>query len=145
MERYRIILVPEELGGTLARSPRRRGRTEPQSEYRREEALSSWRALLGALQRLKRRGPGPAGWATASDDPLVFLLDTIDDALLVRGLDGQLLFANRRAQEMALAQRPFCEFEEFEYAGQRWHGRGLRCQLPDGSLSFTLVSQQRRV
>jgi hypothetical protein len=101
-------------------------------------------ALLHAIQNVQRKGPGPAGWAPVAHDPLTFLLDSMSDALVVRGLNGQLLFANALAHELELAERNFTAYEEFERAGASYRGRGLQINLPEGQLTFTLVSRIRR-
>ena len=143
-QRYRIYLVPDAGGALVPRRGAARHRTRSRIEEPSPDPAASLGALLNALQRVARRGPGPSAWAPVMNDPLTFLLDSMSDALLVRGLDGQLLFANALAHELGLVERHFSAYEEFERAGQRYLGRGLQIQLPEGQLTFTLVSRVRR-
>ena len=144
-ERYRILLIPEASGSLVpTRGMRcRRARARPPEESL-EENLAGLAALMRALQRLGRRGPGPSAWAPVLEDPLSFVLDGMSDALVVRGQQGQLMFANRQAHELRLTERGFSTYEEFERGGEFFQSRGLQVEFPDGSLTFTLVSRKRR-
>ncbi|MBT9587252.1 hypothetical protein IV102_28170 [bacterium] len=143
-QRYRIFLVPDGGGALVPRRGAARNRARSRLEEPLPDRVASLGSLLNALQQVSRRGPGPSAWAPVMSDPLTFLLDSMSDALLVRGLNGQLLFANTLAQELRLAERHFTPYEEFERAGERYLGRGLQIQLPEGQLTFTLVSRVRR-
>lgn len=144
-ERYRFFLTPED-GGALIRhrgSRRRHGRPSPTVDHVHKQRASLL-SLLHAIEHLDRRGPGPAGWAPVAGDPVTFLLDAISDGLLVRGRDGEVVFANALAHQVGLAQRAFVAFEEFEQAGEIYTVRGLCMDLPEGSVTFTLATRNRR-
>ena len=58
-------------------------------------------ALLDAFASLHRRGTGPEAWASPlTTNPLAFLLDTMSDAVFVRGADGSVVFRNRAADRL---------------------------------------------
>lgn len=144
-QRYRIFLVEDAAGALVPARGRRRSRhTSPTNDSEFQESLLALNALLSALRRVNRRGSGPAAWAPVAHDPLTFLLDTMSDALLVRGLNGEIVYANSWAQRLQLERRDFTNFEEFEQDGESYHSRGLLIQLPQGQLTFTLVTRARR-
>ena len=146
-ERYRILLV-QESGGELIPVGRRRRRARshpPDTSQAYLHDLGVLEVLLSTLNRLGRRGDGPSAWAPVfENDPLAFLLDTMSDAFIVRGLDGQVLFDNPPARQLGLSERPFSAFEEFEQGGEAFQGRGLQVNLPGGQICFTIVSRRRR-
>jgi hypothetical protein len=121
----------------------RRGRSRA-PEDNPLEPFTALAVLLKALQRVNRRGHGPAAWAPVADDPLSFLLDNLSDALIVRGPGGEVHFANPMAREWQLTERNFTPYEEFEQGGLRFRARGMEMNLPEGQLTFTLVSRIRR-
>ncbi len=143
-ERYRFFLVPEE-GGALvparARS-RRHGRVSAAVERARRQQAGLL-GLLDAIDRLSRRGTGPSAWAPVFEDPLAFLLDALSDGLLVRGANDEVLFANALATELKLGERAFNPYEEFERAGESYAARGLRLEMAEGPITFTLVTKVR--
>jgi len=145
-QRYRIVLIPEASGSLVPRRSLRRrdGRRSRAPEDNPLEPFAALAVLLKALQRVNRRGQGPAAWAPVADDPLSFLLDSMSDALIVRGPNGQVHFANPMAREWQMTDRDFTPFEEFEQGGLRFRARGLEMNLPEGQLTFTLVSRIRR-
>ena len=144
-ERYRIFLVPDASGALVPTRgfARRRPPSVPPAD-RLLDKLAALGALMAALKRMGRRGPGPAAWVPVLDDPLTFLLDGMSDALVVRGMDGQVLFANSLARELQLTERRFSTYEEFEQGGDFFQERGLQMDVPEGQLTFTLVSRVRR-
>lgn len=99
MERYRIILVPDEPAALIPVSRRRPGRRpglcEPDDPLR-----SAVEVLLGALRRVNRRGPGSSAWASVADDPVTFLLEAMSDPILLRDREGRTVYANPAAREM---------------------------------------------
>ncbi|MBX3172440.1 MAG: hypothetical protein KF760_33860 [Candidatus Eremiobacteraeota bacterium] len=142
-ERYRFFLLSDE-GGALVpvRGRRRHGRPSPPVERARRQQVGLL-GLLDAIERLARRGSGPAAWAPVFEDPLAFLLDAISDGLLVRGRNGEVVFANALANQLELGERAFTAYEEFERGGESYAARGLRLELPDGPFTFTLVTRVR--
>lgn len=59
------------------------------------------RALLEAFEYLENRGSGAGSWAPAlADHPLAFILDSIEDALIIRNRSGKTLYANRSARRL---------------------------------------------
>lgn len=142
MQRYRISLVadpptalapwqPElRLGGTL----------------RQKQQWAALEAFFVAMRRAQQKGSGSAAWASVLDDPLSFLLDGISDALLVRDLQGEVVFSNTRARDLNLSERRFCPHQVFERMGESYQERGLRLEMPGGgrALLVTLVCQLRR-
>ena len=91
--RYRFVLI-EEQGETLPVRYRHR-RPRFQQWIRRTEPME---ALLEALLRLSRRGEGQAAWAPSlADNPLIFLLDAMGDAVILRTRAGNMVYANPAA------------------------------------------------
>jgi hypothetical protein len=68
----------------------------------------------------------------------------MSDALVVRGLDGEVLFANPVAEQLGLLQRRFAAYEEFDLGEESYLARGLQVELPQGPLTFTVVSRVRK-
>ncbi len=64
-------------------------------------------ALLEAFAFLNRRGTGFEAWAPSLiDNPLAFLLDALDDAVLLRDArNGRVLYKNRAARRLPLPRR----------------------------------------
>jgi hypothetical protein len=144
-ERYRLFLLREESGALVpAKGARNRRHGRPSSAVERaRRQQAGLLGLLDAIERLSRRGTGPAAWAPVFEDPLAFLLDAISDGLVVRGSDGQVVFANSLANQLELERRPFAAYEEFEHGGLSYALRGLSLQLPEGPITFTLVTRVR--
>lgn len=144
-QRYRIFLVEDAAGALVpVRGQRRRRHSSRVETPSFQDDLLALNALLGAVRRLTRRGQGPSAWAPVHRDPISFLLDTMSDALVVRGLDGEVLFANPVAEQLGLQQRNFAAYEEFELGEESYLARGLRVELPQGPLTFTVVTRVRK-
>jgi len=112
MERYRIILVPEESAALIPAPRRRRQRRAPLTD--RDEGLRpAVEALLRALRRVSRRGPGAAAWASVANDPISFLLESMSDPILLRDREGETIYANPAARE--LQNRWTEEFREHQF------------------------------
>jgi PAS domain-containing protein len=61
-------------------------------------------ALMSAFRALTRRGVGPHAFgATFADSPLAFLLDSIQDGVLIRRSDGSVMYRNRAAETLSPA------------------------------------------
>jgi len=99
MERYRIILVPDE-PAALIPAPRRRSRRRLPLSDPGESLRPAIEALLRALRRVNRRGPGASAWASVADDPISFLLECMSDPILLRDREGQTIYANPAARDL---------------------------------------------
>ena len=98
----------------------------------------SFEVVIGAFDRIARRGEGPSSWAAPlSNDPIAFLLDSMSDAAnLWRAVDGALLYRNRASLALgttvtapaALAERSSA-IEAFDVQGRRYERRCLRCRM----------------
>jgi PAS domain-containing protein len=85
-------------------------------------------ALLEAFVTLERRGEGSEAWAPAlSGNPLSFLLDTLDEAVLLRDESGRALFRNQAALHLGVDRfAPAVEpLEEFDVHQRRYRRRRL--------------------
>src|SRR3954471_20416264 len=77
--------------------------------------------LLGAFQRLRQRGEGPATWAAPlSADPVAFLLDAMSDGVALWDAAGELLSCNRAAVEEGLWRSGTPGVERFALRGRRF-------------------------
>ena len=99
--RYRFVLIEE----TDQRLPVRYRRAR---SYRAPPPLipepNPMQALLEAFALLDRRGEGSEAWAPVlADNPIAFLLDALEDAVLVREVEGRLLYRNRAARRLTVA------------------------------------------
>jgi len=65
------------------------------------------------------------------DDPLAFVLDAMSDALFVRDLGGNILFANAAARQLLASDQPTRA------------GRDFPLDFPEQTLTLTLVSFER--
>ena len=99
MERYRILLVADE-PAALIPAPRRRTRAGRQEHQEEPGLRPAVEALLRALRRVNRRGPGHSAWASLANDPLSFLLERMSDPLVLRDREGQTIYANPAARDM---------------------------------------------
>jgi hypothetical protein len=82
----------------------------------------AWEALVAALRKSSLRSDGPSAWAApVSDDPLVFILDAIDEALNLWDAGGNLLYRNRAAASLDL---PFPGETRLDIIDV--HGRAMR-------------------
>ena len=141
--RYRIMLV-EETSGSLVPQRKNQHRRHWRPEPEPAVEFDVLQVLLNSLTRVRRRGHGPSAWAPVFDnDPLAFLLDSISDAFVVRGMDDRVIFDNPLARELRLGERRFSLYEEFEVDGEQFLGRGMKIDLPAGQLRFTVVSRRR--
>lgn len=93
--RWRIELVEEVDQLPVRWRQRNRRGAVPQ-----DPADLATAALVTAFGLLARRGPGPTAWAASfRHDPIAFLLDSSSDAITLRGMDGQVVYRNRAAEE----------------------------------------------
>ena len=112
MERYRIILVPDEPAALIPVARRRQRRRLPLNDPS-EGLRSAVEALLRGLRRVNRRGPGSAAWASVAEDPISFLLECMSDPILLRDREGQTIYANPAARD--LDPQRLEEFREHHY------------------------------
>jgi PAS domain-containing protein len=113
MERYRILLVADEPAAIIP-APRRRTRAgRPQPDEDEVGLRPAVEALLRALRRVNRRGPGRAAWASLANDPLTFLLERMTDPLVLRDREGQTIYANPAARD--LGAEAGLEFREHHF------------------------------
>ncbi|WP_447980165.1 hypothetical protein [Candidatus Nitrospira bockiana] len=62
-------------------------------------------ALVAAFELPAYRGAGPLPWAASfRHNPIVFLLDTMTDAVNLWGSRGELLYRNRAAEQLGLGR-----------------------------------------
>jgi len=118
--RYRFVLV-EEPETTL---PNHYHRSRPAVTFfmKRTDPLET---LFEALLMLNRRSEGARAWAPVlSDNPLVFLLDAMQDAVFLRNHSGKMVYANPAARRLSrhqelveiLTARPYTALETLELA-----------------------------
>lgn len=56
--------------------------------------------LIRVLRRIRQKGPPPSSWAMPlSNDALAFVLASIDNPVLIRDKDGNILFMNPEAEK----------------------------------------------
>lgn len=99
-KRYRFVLIEESDQRLPVRYRRARSYRAPPLIPRPDPM----QALLEAFELLDRRGEGSEAWAPVlADNPLSFLLDALEDAVLVREVEGRLLYRNRAARRLPAA------------------------------------------
>jgi hypothetical protein len=104
-----------------------------------ERAASS---LLHALGLLSRRGTGGLAWSTPfHDDPIAFMLDSMNDALNVWDAEGKLLFQNRTALDLGLGRASDAAYEEFSSGGRRFERRCQRCRARGQSFVLEIIHE----
>jgi hypothetical protein len=104
-----------------------------------ERAASS---LLHALGLLSRRGIGGLAWSTPfHDDPIAFMLDSMNDALNVWDADGKLVFQNRTALGLGLGQASDAAYEVFSSGGRRFERRCQRCRARGQSFVLEIIHE----
>lgn len=92
----------------------------------RERAVA---ALLGACELLMRRGPEPGAWTTPfRQDPVAFLLDSMNDAVTLWGPDGVIVYNNRAAEEIGCGRCEDVALKDFVNAGRRYQRRCIRIE-----------------
>jgi PAS domain-containing protein len=101
--RFRFVLVDE--GEQLPVLYRQRAQSSFAPDPPR--SFGALTALIEAFAQLGRRGPGTTGWAMPlSENPLSFLLDSMNDAVFVRQRGGQVVYRNRAATALPVLDRP---------------------------------------
>lgn len=103
--RYRFVLVEEDVVLPVPWQPGREGRLRVVPTSESHHGTGPIEALMQALSLLSRRGEGPHAWGVPlSLDPLAFLIDTVDDAILLRDTAGRVVFQNRAATNLQLGE-----------------------------------------
>lgn len=123
-KRYRFVLV-EEAESTLPVRYVPPGRASTPVWICQADPLE---ALLEAFVTLQRRGEGTDAWAPAlSANPLSFLLDTLEEAVLLREPGGRTLFSNQAAIDFGIDQcaPSAAPLEEIEHHHQRFRRRRM--------------------
>ncbi len=109
------------------------------------EAFTSERAassLLHALRLLSRRGIGGLAWSTPfHDDPIAFMLDSMNDALNVWDADGKLVFQNRTALGLGLGRASAAAYEVFSSGGRCFERRCQRCRARGQSFVLEIIHE----
>lgn len=87
-------------------------------------------ALITACELLAQRGPAPNAWTTPfRQNPIAFLLDTMNEALILWGPDGTLIYRNRAAEAIGLDCREEVALERFAgIAGRQFERRCLHIE-----------------
>lgn len=138
--RYRFVLLedPENRLPVLYRPPR--PITFPLL-IQRTDPLED---LIEAFLRLSFRGEGEEAWAPAlAENPLLFLLDTISDAVVLRLEHGNMLYANPAARNMGVLQsRPTTAFEKLRLNDQLYE---RRCMSFSAGPNTVVLEVLRRV
>ena len=96
-KRYRFVLLeqPENRLPVRYRSTRRSPGPPPPSP---PEPMA---ALAEALSLLDHRGTGFEAWAPSlAHNPIAFVLDAVEDAVILREAGGKLLYCNRAARRL---------------------------------------------
>jgi hypothetical protein len=106
-KRYRFVLMETDTGAERLPVRYRRYRAyqpPPPLVPRPNDPMG---ALLEAFAFLERRGTGFEAWAPAlADNPLAFLLDTLDEAVMLRDArSGRVVYKNRAARRLPLPER----------------------------------------
>jgi hypothetical protein len=105
------------------------------------------RTLLHALELLARRGTGGRAWAAPfREDPIAFLLDTMSDAVTLRGSGGEILHENRAAAELGLTRSVAptlvdAPMEQFVTGGKRFELRSMRCGEPGAEYFIEIIRE----
>ena len=98
-------------------------------------------ALLSAFRSLARRGVGPNAFGAAfAESPLMFLLDSMQDAVFVRRADGTVVYQNRAAEDLT----PVASHEtyaEFDRDGATYHRRCMRYREGDRQIIVEVISR----
>lgn len=142
-KRYRFLLV-EQPESTLPVRYRGPARWPSQSIWLHHS--DPMEALIEAFALLARRGEGHDAWAPAlSNNPLSFLLDALDEAVLLRDGAGRLLYGNRAAQRLGVdtlgvATAPL---EDFQLADQHWRRRRLAFHRGEQTFVIEITCQLR--
>jgi PAS domain-containing protein len=100
-------------------------------------------ALLSAFRTLARRGVGPNAFgASFADSPLTFLLDTMQDAVLVRRGDGTVVYKNRAAEDLTpiAGQQTYAEFS---HDGSTYERRCMRYLDGDKQVVVEVITRRR--
>lgn len=98
--------------------------------------------LLKAFDLLTHRGAGALPWAAPlRDDPIAFLLDTMGDAISLRGAQGELLYQNRAAAELGIGRRDVAPLEAFAARGRRFERRCLSCCSRGGEYVLEIIRE----
>lgn len=104
-----------------------------------ERAASS---LLHALRLLSRRGPGGLAWSTPfHEDPIAFMLDSMNDAFNVWDADGKLVFQNRAGLGLGLGRASDAAYEVFSSGGRRFERRCQRCRARGQSFVLEIIHE----
>jgi PAS domain-containing protein len=100
-------------------------------------------ALLAAFQSLARRGVGPDAFAAPfAESPLTFLLDTIQDAVLVRWADGTVAYRNRAAEALtALGSED--SYPQYTQDGVTYERRRMRYREGATQVVVEVISRSR--
>jgi hypothetical protein len=107
--------------------------------FSNERAMSS---LLHALGLLRRRGTGGLAWSTPfHDDPIAFMLDSINDGLNVWSSDGDLVFQNRTATGLGIGRCSEADYEQFSSGGRHFERRCLRCRARGQSFVLEIIHE----
>lgn len=140
--RYRFLLI-EEPECTLP-VLRRRTRAWPVAPVWLQQT-DPMEALLEAFIKLERRGEGNEAWAPAlSDNPLSFLLDALDEAVLLRDGAGRALFGNRAAHQLGMARMAAATepLEELEVGERRIFRRRMVFRRGDRELIIEVARRR---
>ena len=104
-----------------------------------ERAASS---LLHALGLLNRRGTGRLAWSTPfHEDPIAFMLDSINDAFNVWDAEGKLVFQNRAGLGLGLGRASDAAHEVFSSGGRCFERRCQRCRVRGQSFVLEIIHE----
>jgi hypothetical protein len=110
-----------------------------------QDAIANERAtssLLHALGLLSRRGTGGLAWSTPfHDDPIAFMLDSINDALNVWDAGGRLVYQNPTALMLGLGRSSDTAYETFAVGGRRFERRCQRCRARGQSFVLEIIHE----
>lgn len=104
-----------------------------------ERAASS---LLHALRLLSRRGIGGLAWSTPfHEDPIAFMLDSMNDAFNVWDAEGKLVYQNRTALGLGLGRASDAAYEVFSSGGRQFERRCQRCRARGQSFVLEIIHE----
>jgi hypothetical protein len=99
-------------------------------------------SLLHAVGLLSRRGIGGLAWSTPfHDDPIAFMLDSINDALNVWDSEGRLVYQNRTAMGLGIGRSSDSAYEQFSSDGRRFERRCQRCRARGRSFLLEIIHE----
>ncbi len=117
--------------------------TRPIPSGRHQPRPDPVRALLAAFRALARRGVGPNAFgAPLAESPLTFLLDTIQDAVLVRRNDGTVVYRNRAAESISPAEADAAD-ARFTQCGVAYERRRMQYREGGAEVVIEVISRVR--